>query len=85
MGWVLGARERGRSEQWAQKGREGLSQGSQEPGVWEAGLLLHDFADAQGSLLAVVTRESCKMKINCQRRLIHLMSNQEQPFIAAKC
>lgn len=59
---------------------EGLSQG-----VWEAGLLLCDFADAQGSLLAVVTRESCKMKINCQRRLIRLMSNQEQPFIAVKC
>lgn len=64
---------------------KGLSQGSggvRGVGGWAADQRL---CRSSGSLLAVVAGESCKMKINCQRRLILLQSNQEQPFIAVKC
>lgn len=55
---------------------ERLSQGSQE---------LSDFAGSQCQYLLLSLGEGCKMKIKCRRRLICLMSSQEQSFIAVKC
>lgn len=48
-------------------------------------LVLSNFADPQGHYMLLLVGESYKMKMNCWRRLLCLMSNQEQPFIAIKC
>lgn len=82
-GLGLGGLGAGGVDQLAHSG-EGLSLGA-KGGCGRLGCCSARLCRCSGSLLAVVTRESCKMKINCQRRLIRLMSNQEQPFIAVKC
>lgn len=65
-------------------GGEGLSRAARSQKCGRLGC-----CSATLQILRVITRlvtgEGCKMKINCRRRLIRLMSNQEQPFMAVKC